>query len=52
MDPDYVEKGHSLKFWWEGLSANKLSGYKYYYSKITNEPSLKMFVKLGAEIVV
>jgi hypothetical protein len=51
IDPAEAGKGYSLKFWWECFVFSKLAGWKYYYSRISNEVSLKMLLKLGAEIV-
>ncbi len=51
IDPDYANKGYSLRFWWQALSVGKVAGWKYYYSRISSPISLKMVQKLGAEIV-
>jgi hypothetical protein len=51
IDPDYTQKGYALKFLWEALAANKMSGYKFYYAKVTSPQTLDIFCKLGATIV-
>lgn len=51
IDPDYANKGYSLRFWWQCLSVGKVGGWKYYYSRISSPISLKMVQKLGAEVV-
>lgn len=51
IDPNEASKGYSLIFWWEALALGKLAGWKYYYSRISSPVSLKMLLKLGAEIV-
>ena len=51
IDPKEASQGYSLKFWWECLSAGKVAGYRYYYSRISSPVSLKMLMKLGSEIV-
>lgn len=51
IDPDYANKGYSLRFWWQCLAVGKVAGWKYYYSRISSPISLKMVLKLGAEVV-
>ena len=51
IDPAAASQGYSPKFWWECLSAGKVAGYKYYYSRISSPVSLKMLMKLGSEVV-
>jgi hypothetical protein len=51
IDPDYANRGYSLRFWWQALSVGKVAGWKYYYSRISSPISLKMVQKLGAEVV-
>jgi len=48
IDPDYANKGYSLRFWWQALALGKVLGWKYYYSRISSPVSLKMVQKLGA----
>lgn len=51
IDPKEANQGYSLKFWWHLFAMGKISGWKYYYSRISSPISLKMLLKLGAEIV-
>ena len=51
IDPDYANKGYSLPFWWQCLSVGKVSGWRYYFSRISSPISLKMVQKLGMEVV-
>ena len=51
IDPQYSSRDYSLKFFWEGLTANKISGYKTYFSKVTSEESLQFLYKLGANLI-
>ncbi len=48
IDPEYANKGYSLRFWWQCLAVGKVAGWKYYYSRISSPISLKMVQKLGA----
>lgn len=48
IDPKEASQGYSLKFWWECFAYGKVSGWKYYYSRISSPVSLKMLLKLGA----
>lgn len=51
IDPSEANKGHSLQFWWNLFAMGKIGGWKYYYSRISSPVSLKMLVKLGAEVL-
>jgi hypothetical protein len=51
IDPKEAGSGLSLKFWWYCFAHGKISGWRYYYSRISSPVSLKMLLKLGAEIV-
>ena len=50
IDPEHANKGYSLRFWWECLSIGKVAGWKTYYSRISSPVSLKMVLKLGAQV--
>ena len=49
IDPEEGGKGHSLKFWQNLFAIGGAAGWKYYYSRISSEVSLKMLKQLGAE---
>jgi len=51
IDPKEASQGYSLRFWWQLFSYGKLSGWKFYYSRISNAVSLKMLIDLGAEVL-
>ena len=51
IDPSEANKGHSLQFWWYSFAMGKIGGWKYYYSRISSPVSLKMLLKLGAEVL-
>jgi hypothetical protein len=51
IDPDHSKKGYSLSFWWQCFAMGKISGWKYYYSRISSPVSLKMLKLLGAEVM-
>lgn len=51
IDPSEANKGHSLLFWWHLFAMGKIGGWKYYYSRISSPVSLKMLLKLGAEVL-
>ena len=51
IDPSEANKGYSLQFWWNLFAMGKIGGWKYYYSRISSPLSLKMLLKLGAEIL-
>jgi hypothetical protein len=48
IDPEFANKGYSLRFWWQCMAVGKAAGWKFYYSRISNIYSLKLLQKLGA----
>lgn len=51
LDPNVAGKGLSLEFWWYLIIEAKSTGWKYYYSRLSSEASLKMLCRLGAEVL-
>jgi hypothetical protein len=48
IDPDFGNKGYSIRFWWENLLIAKNMGFKHYYSRLSSPISYKILLKLGA----
>lgn len=51
LDPLETGRGLSLQFWWYLIIEAKTTGWKYYYSRLSSEASLKMLCRLGAEVL-
>ena len=51
IDPNYAKHGFSLDFWWHGFATAGEHSFKDYYSRVSSPVSLKMIMKLGAEIL-
>lgn len=51
IDPSEAGNRHAMKFWWYQFAAGKVGGWKYYYSRLSSEVSLKLLLRLGAEVI-
>jgi hypothetical protein len=51
MDPSEAGKKHAFKFWWNQFAIGKAAGWHYYYSRLSSPVSLKLLLRLGAEIM-
>ncbi len=51
IDSHHAGKGHALKFVWQSIALDKVTGYKTYYGRASNIYTRKGLERLGAEIV-
>ena len=51
VDPDVAGQRYALGFWWYQFALGKIGGWKYYYSRVSSPVSLKLLVRLGAEVL-
>jgi hypothetical protein len=51
IDSHHAGKGYSLKFLWQCIALDKVTGYKAYYGRASNIYTRKILQQLGAEVV-